>query len=321
MAEVSKMQSIYSRESCLGEKLMIEAPGPAESMATLLLSNILETLERLEQHLQKQNIHLSNAVSMATLTTRETTPDSPLWDEYRPQALSLRASIQSVQRSDSPLTPPDSVTGSPADPYSKVISELKSRFSFSDLSEEEEPSHFPVGKLQSKQKNHISLFDENNEDIDPASVTENANGYDSSIYSTQLLASQLALAMAELVPQEDMNAATAETSGSTDVRSFELVPVTTLESAVSTTVRNGRARRVEGLRRSISRRTSRVGSWTKTRISHDVGSVRVLSVKSMNKAQLVVRWISEETRSRVTLVLTAPGRFWNKMTVTRVFYP
>lgn len=299
-----------------------------DSGANVLLSSILITLQRLEHHFEEQNSRISRSQSSGESEGGTTAPNSthrhydslkrlPILYTQNPQEVGPRL----------PLTPPDSQAGSPADPYARVVSELKNRFAFVDSDDEgrldEAPCLSPYdiqNSAQQRQTTEATWPPAILSEFDP----DNAAQYDESVYSSQLLASRLAPGKAD---------STAEMA--TDVPAIAPAnrkrfgqPIEDTHVATSHSVYCARCdtasmelRRGSSLGRSISVRKARLVAWTKARVSQDSDSSQAMSFRSINKAQSWVNWFTDGSVSRMKSLLKAPRRFYDKMTVTRVFYP
>lgn len=292
----------------------------------VLLSSILVTLQRLEHHFEEPNSHFSRSDSSEASESSTASPDSTrLYYDSIKRLPALKIQNPHGAGSGLPLTPPDTRTASPADPYARVVSELRNRFAFADSDDESDHDEAAYMRTSTNQESpQQRQFAQPKLDFTstPESDLHDAHYYDESIYESQLLNSQLgppsseataksAIGMPVLAPADEIKYA----------QPFEATSPATSEPVHCVRRDTWETRRLSGLGRSISVRKDRLVTWTRARISQDSDSNRAISVFSIDKAQSWVNWVTDETASRIKSLLKSPRRFYDKMTVTRVFYP
>lgn len=308
------------------------------SASDQLLTSILATLQRLEQHVEEQNTRLSTIDFSALSDSRQSSPVFGKWnfDEHHlEQPPKLRAYIPENPDSTHPLTPPDSLAESPRTPYTKVVTHLKDRFAFVDSDEESEdeagpsapPTMFPEhGPNTARQIIYDSSVDGG------VQVLPTLDEDDHSVYSTQLLASQLALAAA--LPVGRAAASEHATCPGCILHQAYLSEVQkarsmgnlreSSNSSPSIATDSEQSSHGSSLRRSLSNHKVRVVNWAKVSTTHSWEYTRVISAISMHKLQLSVELVTKKTRAKIVWFLQEPGHLWDvlaeKMIVDKVFY-
>ncbi|KAH7371762.1 hypothetical protein BKA64DRAFT_715251 [Cadophora sp. MPI-SDFR-AT-0126] len=285
-----------------------------EGESAILLKSIISTLQRLEQHVTEQNRQLGIIASSVPFNYRGNSSWNDLWqanDVHLKRIPAIPAVFTTDNVASIPITPPDSISESPATPYSRVVSELQEKFAFLDSDNESEtmaPSTSVRREEFPEEIQNVSFAKRPGKDID-------LYGYDGSVYSTDLLSSHLAQAtVGRAMTPIPLDLVKAPGQQKKEPEPHDIV------QAAGSQVPQSEGRRWKLTRRGLHRGRDHVWGQTTARAIKGLKSFKELFRGLQVKLQLCIAWLGVALTKRKIAILKAFHRLQDKMLVTKVFY-